>query len=87
MATYRITWSIIFKQNLPTLVPPNFWTTQLLLGAGGAPLTMDRGSALARIPFSMVEGSGGSDRDRTRRRALWKGHGHGRRRRREMGGG
>lgn len=29
-ATYMTTWSTMLKANFPTLVPPNFWTTQLL---------------------------------------------------------
>ena len=52
--THRITWSMIFEQNFPILVPPNFWTTQLDLEPTGAPLTKARGSELALTPFSML---------------------------------
>ena len=39
--TYMTTWSIMLKANFPTLVPPNFCTTQFPVeGLMGAPLTI-----------------------------------------------
>lgn len=42
--THSTTWSMILRANFPTLVPPNFCTTQLLLVLTGPPLTIDTGS-------------------------------------------
>jgi hypothetical protein len=52
---------MMFRQNLPTLVPPNFWTTQLLRERAGAPLTMASGSDLLG---SMLASQGGGKKIR-----------------------
>lgn len=57
---------MMFRQNLPTLVPPNFWTTQLLRERAGAPLTMASGSELLG---SMLATQGGGKK--IRQEGLW----------------
>lgn len=69
---------MIFKQNFPILVPPNFWTTQLLRETPGAPLTKERGSELAWNLASMLIRSrrGGEDHKRgSMEWNQWIGHG------------
>jgi len=51
---YNTTWSMMLSANFPTLVPPNFCTTQLLLALTGLPLAMDRGSESDKSWFSML---------------------------------
>ena len=52
--THSTTWSMILRANFPTLVPPNFCTTQLLLVLTGPPLTIDTGSESEGSRLSML---------------------------------
>lgn len=53
--THSTTWSIMLKQNFPTLVPPNFWMTQLFFWPPGEPLSIDSEAELAGGLLSMVK--------------------------------
>lgn len=52
--THSTTWSMILRANFPTLVPPNFCTTQSLLVLTGPPLTIDTGSESEGSRLSML---------------------------------